>query len=135
MKYNPYAKLEHMHHTARYLFSLKRWVISNRDREIAAVIVTSTANHVTELTVTLALGRRYRLPLDPITHPGGMRTALRWVCQELNNGHLWLSTRLALERKARLLGYSEPELLACEHAYDYNYCLRLLANLPGLSES
>lgn len=132
--YNPYAELKHAHHVARYLFSLKRWVVSDRGHEIVAVITTSTANHVTELTITLVLGR-HRLLLDPTTRPGGMRTALRWVCQELNNGHFHLGTRLALEHKARLLDYSEPELLACEHAYDYQYCLQLLANLPGLSES
>ena len=133
MKYNPHAELKHMHHTAGYLLTPECWVVTNR-YGIVAVVATSTANHTTVITTTLVLGE-HELPLDPITRPGGMRTALRWVCQELNNGHTWLSTRLSLEREARLLGYAEPELLACEHAHDYQYCSRLLANLPGLSES
>ena len=132
--HNPYANIEHMHHTARCFLVLDRWVIINRDHKTVAVVVTSTANHVTELSITLILGR-HKLPLDPITGIGGMRTALRWIMAQLNNGRLWLSTRLSLEREARLLGYNEPELLACEHAYNYQYCLRLLVNLPGLSES
>ena len=129
--YNPYADLRHMHHAAHWFSIPERWAIANRDYGIVASLTANTANHMTELDVTLILDE-HRLHLDLIVRPGGMRTALRWVCQELNNGHLWLSTRLSLERKARLLGYSEPELLACEHAYDYQYCLRLVTNILGL---
>ena len=131
MRINTHAEITHTHHTARWLSVLKRWVIINQDQEIMAVVTTTTADHVIELTVILVLGDR-RLAPRTLTRPGGMRTAIRWVCQELNNGNLWLGARLHLEREARLLDYSEPELLGCWHAYDYQYCLRLLTNLPGL---
>lgn len=137
--YNPYAELKHTNHTARYFSGPGYWGITDRNHEAVAIVVMNSTKQpnslgrkrtVTTCEITLILGR-HELPLDPITHPGGLRTTLRWVCQELNR-RLWLSTRLALERKARLLGYEESELLACEHAYDYQYCLRLVSNIPGL---
>ena len=132
--YNPHAKITYMHHTARCFLALDRWVIITQDHETVATVTTSTTNHTTEIAITLILGR-HKLPLETIMRPGGVRTALRWVMAQLNNGNTWLSTRLALEHEARLLGYKEPKLLACEHAYDYQYCLQLLANLPGLAEN
>jgi len=132
MRRDTHAELTHMHHTARHFPDPERWVIVDRAREPVAVIATSTADHVTELTITLVLGEHELAP-RVLTRPGGTRTALRWVCQELNNGKLWLTARLRLERESRFLGYREPDLLACGHASDYRYCRRLLANLPGLA--
>ena len=133
MKQDPHSNIEHMHHTARWFPGPERWVIINRSREPVAVIATNTANHVTELTITLVLGE-HKLSPRSLMRPGGMRTALRWLMIRLNNDNLWLSARLSLERKARFLGYDEPRLLDCWHATDYMYCLRLLADLPGLSD-
>lgn len=131
-KRDTHAELTYMHHTAHYFPDPERWVIINQAREPVAVITTNTIDHVTELAITLVLGE-HKLAPRVLTHPGGMRTALRWVCQELNNGKLWLTARLRLERESRFLGHKEPELLACSHASDYQYCRRLLANLPGLT--
>lgn len=131
MRQGPYTDLTHRHHTARWFPTLKRWVIVNQARGPVAVVTTTTTNHATRLAVTLLLGE-YKLPLDPFVRPGGMRTALRWVCRELNNSNLWLGARLLLEREARLLDYSESEILAHWHGHDYKCCLQLLANLPGL---
>lgn len=131
MKEHTHAEITYMHHTAHWFSVLERWVIVNQDREPVAIVTTTTDSKMTEIAITLLLGE-HKLPLDPLTRPGGVRTALRWVCQELNNDNLWLRTRLRLEREARLLDYSEPELLDCWHATNYKYCLRLLANLPGL---
>lgn len=124
-------EIAHMHYRARWVPSLELWVLVNQDKEIVATVATSTADHVTEIVVTLTLGG-YSLQPRSFARPGGERTAIRWVCQELNNGNLWLHARLSLEHEARLLDYDEAGLLACWHATDYQYCQRLLANLPGL---
>ena len=132
MKRDTHAEITHMHHRVHWVPSLELWVVINQDKEIVATVAAVTANHVTELIITLTPGFHTLAPRTLI-RPGGTRTALRWVCQELNNGRLWLTARLRLERESRFLGYREPELLVCEHASDYEYCQRLLANLPGLT--
>ena len=132
MKRDMHAEITHMHHRARWVPSLELWVVINQDKEIVATVAAVTANHVTELTITLTPSL-YTLAPRTLTRPGGMRTALRWVMTNLNNGRLWLTARLRLERESRFLGYKEPELLACGHASDYEYCRQLLDNLPGLT--
>ena len=145
MARNSHAELTHMHHTARWFSTLERWAVINQDQELIATIVMTATRHknprnpkrwytMTELNITLILGG-HRLSPSRFIRPGSERTALRWAMAQLNNGNFWLGARLLLEREARLLDYSESELLACEHAYDYEYCLQLLANLPGLLES
>jgi len=131
MRVDTHAEITCMHHRARWAPSLELWVLVNQDKEIIATVGTSTADHVTEIVITLTPGG-YSLQPRSFTRPSGERAAIRWVCQELNNDNLWLRARLSLEHEARLLGHSEPELLACWHATDYKYCQRLLTNLPRL---
>ena len=146
MKRNPHAEITHMHHVARWFPGPERWVITNlKEKEPVAMVVTSTTRHedprshrrwytMTRLDITLILGV-HRMSLDSFVRPDSVRTALRWAMAQFNNGSLWLGARLHLGRRARSLGYDESKILVCGHAYDYQYCLRLLASLPGLLES
>ena len=138
MKRDPHADIKAHNHAARYFTGLDghgepQWIVVSPEQVVARIkaSVTHPKNPrtnrwyaVATLEPTLVLDK-YRHELAPIRRPGGLRTALRWFMCRLNNGSVYLSTRLALMARARELGFSEPMIMVCWHASDRVQCIRL----------
>jgi len=144
MKRNPYADIQAHNHVARYFSDWHnepcKWAIIDRECRVIARVKASVTHPksprtgrwyaVAILEPTLVLDK-YRHELTPLRRPGGLRTALRWLMCQLNNGSVYLGTRLGLMARARELGFSESTIVSCWHASDRVQCIRLLELIGG----
>lgn len=139
MKRNPHSDIQAHNHRAKYFtgfdwYDEPQWIIIDPEHRVVARVKASVTHPkdprtnrwyaVTTLDPILILDE-HRHELTPIVRTGGLRTALRWFMCQLNNGSVYLRTRLALMAQARELGFDESTIVSQWHADDRVQCIRL----------